>query len=105
MRKSFTSVGTNKSDQKPDYKKTILDDITKPTTPIIENEETLKRQTFLLKEDTIETIKDFVYTQKMAGNLLFTQKDLIEQAIDSFLQNKTITKRPDEFVEKRGRKN
>lgn len=105
MKKSFTSVGTNKFDEKPDYKKTILDDISKPTAPHISgNEDVLKRQTFLLKEDTIETIKDIVYTEKMAGNLLFTQKELIEQALEVYLINKNITKRPAEFVEKRGRK-
>ena len=106
MKKSFTSVGTNKSDEKPDYKKTILDDISKLTTiPFRVNEEVLKRQTFLLKEDTIEKIKDIVYTEKMAGNLLFTQKELIEQALEVYLVNKNITKRPAEFIEKRGRKN
>lgn len=103
-KKSFTAVGTNSSIKKPDYKKTILDDISKSAEPIVENEEVLNKITFLLKQETIEKIKDVVYTEKMAGNLTFTQRDLIEQALDVYLLNKKVTKRPNNFIERRGRK-
>jgi hypothetical protein len=35
---------------------------------------------------------------------MFTQKDLLEQALNSFFVGKQIQKRPPDFIEKRGRK-
>lgn len=109
MKKKFTSISINTSEQsqKPTYKKTILDQIVTSKNDVISTnfeDEILQRHTFLLKEEIIEKIKDFVYTQKITGNIMFTQKDLLEQALNSFFVGKQIQKRPPDFIEKRGRK-
>lgn len=109
MKKSFTSTSTNsnESQQKPAYKQTILDDIVNSKKNLDPDEfldENLQRQTFLLRKETIDKIKDFVYTQKISGDILFTQKDLLERALSEFFKGKEITKRPVDFKERRGRK-
>lgn len=109
MKKSFTSTSTNskESQQKPAYKQTILDDIANSKRNLNIDEfsaENLQRQTFLLRKETIDRIKDFVYTQKISGDILFTQKDLLEKALSEFFNGKQITKRPVDFKERRGRK-
>ena len=120
-KKSFTGTGVHKQDNKPEYKKDILDEIAGYTpkeepTVVVQHETSNnndnnninnnkpKATTFLLSTAVVETILDFVYTQKVKGNFMFTQQDLIEQALAAFLKDKEIIKRPSDFIEKRGRK-
>jgi len=106
-KKSFTGVGikSNEGDEKPEYKKSILDDI-RPSSliPLNPQDGQPKRQTFLLREEVIERIKDFVYTQKKSGELLYTQQNLIEEALEAFLKGKEVVSTPKSYIEKRGRK-
>ncbi len=106
-KKSFTGIGIKAEGvpEKPEYKRSILDDIRPVSVQgIVTTDGGLKRQTFLLREDIIEKIKDYVYTQKIGGDLLYTQQNLIEEALEIFLKGKEIKARPETYIEKRGRK-
>ena len=104
-KKSFTGIGLkeNSSSDIPEYKRTILDDIDFGNNLQL-NSSGLKRQTFLLREDVLNQIKDYIYTKKTNGDFLYTQQNLIEEALESFFKEKTVIKRPDSYIEKRGRK-
>jgi MFS superfamily sulfate permease-like transporter len=107
-KKNFSGTGLGSiAEEKPAHKRTLLDEINvgKPSTNF-ENkktdieESTLKRHTFLISDSILEKIKDYVYTVKIGGNLMFTQQECLETAISEYLEDKKITPRPDEYREK-----
>ncbi len=107
-KKNFSGTGLGSiAEEKPAHKRTLLDEINvgKPSTNF-ENEKTdieestLKRHTFLINDSILEKIKDYVYTVRIGGNLLFTQQECLETAISEYLEDKKITPRPDEYRDK-----
>jgi hypothetical protein len=107
-KKAFSGTGLGKVEEKPIHKRTLLDEINKDNfivssviEPMNDNEPTsLKRHTFLINEDMLEKMKDYVYTVKIGGNLMFTQQDCLEEAIFQYLEGKTIIPRPEEYRDK-----
>ena len=94
-KKNFSGTGLGSiAEEKPAHKRTLLDEINagKPST--------LKRHTFLINDTILEKLKDYVYTVKIGGNLLFTQQECLEIAISEYLEDKKITPRPDEYRDK-----
>lgn len=53
------------------------------------------RQTFIVGSDYLEKIKDYVHLVRVSGNLYFSQKDVLHEALDLlFAQVGTIPPRP-----------
>lgn len=107
-KKNFSGTGLgNIVEEKPAHKRTLLDEINTSKSFInFENEKpdieksTLKRHTFLINDAILEKIKDYVYTVRIGGNLMFTQQECLETAISEYLKEKSITPRPDEYRDK-----
>lgn len=110
-KKNFSGTGLGSSvDEKPAHKRTLLDDINinpvEQTENNLESEKSggedssLKRHTFLISNEILEKIKDYVYTERIGGNILFTQQECLETAISEYLEGKNIIPRPDEYRDK-----
>lgn len=118
MAKSFKGLLNNNSDKIPESKKDILDffqeeqsiqneSVTKVTPPIkstikddFSDEEILSkdiRQTFILGEDYLEKLKDFVHTKRVTGSYLYTQKNALHDALDLLFKDIKLINRPDEI--------
>ncbi len=68
------------------------------------------RQTFLISQGKLETLKNIVYHKKISGNIYTTQQDILEEAIDALVEKLgEVPDRPEEEKKreqqkKRGRK-
>lgn len=69
-----------------------------PVTQVIqedENEPQNIRQTFVILDTTMETLKDYVYMQKKNIDPLYTQKEALQEALDLlFSKYDEIPERP-----------
>jgi len=98
MSKSRISI---KRDQKPkstdDFFSNFEDSNEKPE-PVLSNDKKAKkytRQTFLISDDHLEKLKDFVHTKKLRENYNYTQKQALENALDLLFESiDNIEKRP-----------
>ncbi len=121
MAKSFKGLLNNNSGKIPDSKKDILDlfqdeqstqkeGVTKVTLPIKPTVETPTlevellskdiRQTFIIGEDYLEKLKDFVHTKRVTGCYLYTQKNALHDALDLLFKDIKLINRPDEIKQK-----
>jgi hypothetical protein len=107
-KKNFSGTGlVNTISEKPAHKRTLLDEVNTGNSSIgfenskLEVEElALKRHTFLIDNSVLEKIKDYVYTVRIGGNLMFTQQKCLETALSEFLEGKVIVPRPEEYKNK-----
>lgn len=121
MAKSFKGLLNNNLDKIPESKKDILDlfqeeqsiqkECVTKVTPSIKStyesdnseEEILSkdiRQTFIIGEDYLEKLKDFVHTKRVTGIYLYTQKNALHDALDLLFKDTTLINRPDEIKQK-----
>lgn len=63
----------------------------------LENESV--RQTFVLGNSYMETLKDFIYTKKIKGDVLYNQKDALEESLGLLFKTIIIEKRPEKLKE------
>ena len=98
MSKSRISI---KRDQKPkstdDFFSNFEDSNEKPE-PVLSNDKKAKkytRQTFLISDDHLEKLKDFVHTKKLREDYNYTQKQALENALDLLFESiDNIEERP-----------
>lgn len=57
------------------------------------------RQTFVLGNSYMETLKDFIYTKKIKGEVLYNQKDAIEESLGLLFNTIEIINRPEKLKE------
>lgn len=57
------------------------------------------RQTFVLGNSYMETLKDFIYTKKIKGEVLYNQKDAIEESLGLLFKTIAIENRPEKLKE------
>lgn len=63
-------------------------------TDVIKEYDVDVRQTFVLSQQYLEKLKNFVHTQRMNGQYDFTQKQALHQALDLLFDNARIEERP-----------
>lgn len=124
MSKSFKNILNKETTFKSDSKKDILDlfNEERDKNEVINNVETqynsfdenselqtklnlnvkkneLKevRQTFLIEEETLDKLKDYVHTKKVLGVYDYTQKDALKDAFDLLFNEIKIINRPIEM--------
>lgn len=56
--------------------------------------EKVTRQTFMIKESTLERLKDFVHTKRKYEDYNFSQKQALEEALKLLFQTAKIEERP-----------
>lgn len=52
------------------------------------------RQTFIVGEQYLNRLKDFVHTKRMSGQYEYTQKQALHEALDRLFEGATIEERP-----------
>lgn len=72
----------------------------KEVTPIISvtlSELDLKdvRQTFIIRNDYLEKLKDYVHHKRQAGYSFYTQKEALQEALEAFFSLLDVPTRPD----------
>ena len=60
----------------------------------VTNEEVDVRQTFIIGEQYLNRLKDFVHTKRVAGQYEYTQKQALHEALDRLFEGATIEERP-----------
>jgi hypothetical protein len=60
-------------------------------------EEKVIRQTFMIGDSHLDTLKDLVYTKRKSGEFEYTQKDALHQALDLLFATTKIVKRPEQI--------
>ena len=78
--KSFSLKGTQKSSNFLDG---YLSDETKKDSQIVSKpSESYTRQTFMIKESTLNKLKDFVHTKRKNEDYNYSQKQALEEALN-----------------------
>ena len=122
MSKSFKNILNKEPSIIPESKKDILDIFQEEregkensvtvVTPKFVNEQTIsqqsipqdeiepnqeQRQTFIIGNDYLENIKDYVHTKRISGSYQYTQKNALHDALDLLFKDIEIIKRPEEI--------
>lgn len=63
------------------------------------------RNTFIVREDYLDQLRDAVHTKRKAGNYLYSQKDALEEALQLFFAHTTIEARPRELRQREQQRN
>jgi hypothetical protein len=63
------------------------------------------RNTFIVREDYLDQLRDVVHTRRKAGNYLYSQKDALEEALQLFLAQTAIEARPAELKQRELQRN
>jgi hypothetical protein len=63
------------------------------------------RNTFIVREDYLDQLRDVVHTRRKAGNYLYSQKDALEEALQLFLAHTAIEARPAELKQREQQRN
>ncbi len=63
------------------------------------------RNTFIVREDYLDQLRDVVHTRRKAGNYLYSQKDALEEALQLFLAQTAIEARPAELKQREQQRN
>ena len=76
-----------------------------PEIPLVKNEEVEQpkdvRQTFVVREDYLEKLKDYVHMIRVTEDSYYTQKDAMHEALDMLFQSAgEIKPRPDKLKER-----
>jgi hypothetical protein len=61
--------------------------------PLKENDEKVTRQTFMIKETTLNKMKDFVHTKRKNEDYNYSQKQALEEALHLLFDTIKIEKR------------
>lgn len=68
-----------------------------PITPVTQTESASKdvRQTFIVRNDYLEKLKDYVHHKRQEGFSFYTQKEALQDVLESFFSSLEIPTRPD----------
>lgn len=68
-----------------------------PVTSVTQTENALKdvRQTFIVRNDYLEKLKDYVHHKRQEGFSFYTQKEALQDVLESFFSSLEIPTRPD----------
>jgi len=121
MAKSFKNNNSQLDSNLPDSKKDIIDffeedkklsniGVTPKVTPInslikkpvleLDNETEEVRQTFIIGKKYLESIKDYVHYQRTKGNYEYSQRNVLEDALNLLFKVSDFTERPDSVKQK-----
>ena len=53
------------------------------------------RQTFIIRNDYLEKLKDYVHHKRQAGYSFYTQKEALQEALEAFFSLQDVPTRPD----------
>ena len=53
------------------------------------------RQTFIIRNDYLEKLKDYVHHKRQAGYSFYTQKEALQEALEAFFSLLDVPTRPD----------
>ncbi len=53
------------------------------------------RQTFIIRDEHLETLKDFVHQKRIEGQTAFTQKEALDEVLSFYFASHKIPSRPD----------
>lgn len=53
------------------------------------------RQTFIIRNDYLERLKDYVHHKRQAGYSFYTQKEALQEALEAFFSSLDVPTRPD----------
>ncbi|SNR96514.1 hypothetical protein [Hymenobacter mucosus] len=72
----------------------ITDDTSVTNDTIVTDVESDVRQTFIIGQQYLDRLKDYVHTKRVAGQYEYTQKQALHDALDKLFEGATIEVRP-----------
>ena len=88
---SITAVESNTGNSSNTKKKPVVN-VTSVTN--ITPEEVDVRQTFIIGQQYLDKLKDYVHTKRMSGQYEYTQKQALHDALERLFEGSTIEARP-----------
>jgi len=58
------------------------------------------RQSFIIREDYLDQLKDYVHMRKVQGNIYYTQKQALHESLDLLFKDAKLEKRPEKLRQK-----